>query len=45
MGYTHSVCRQCCTDENCVMSPEPWFPLTRAEWAYTGEEETYTAPY
>lgn len=45
MGYNHSVCRQCCSESNCVKSPDWWYPTSRAEWAYTGEEEAYPAPY
>ena len=37
-GYHHSVCRQCCDTPNCVKDPDWWYPQTRAEWAYTGEE-------
>ncbi|CBY43105.1 unnamed protein product, partial [Oikopleura dioica] len=37
-GYTHSVCRQCCDSDNCVKDPEWWYPTTRTEWSYTGEE-------
>lgn len=43
-GYMHSVCRQCCSEENCIKDPDWWFPQTRDEWAYTGEE-TAASPY
>merc|ERR1712037_732071 len=36
-GYTHSVCRQCCSENNCVKEPNWWYPTTRTEWAYKGE--------
>lgn len=39
--YGHSVCRQCCEEDNCVKSPEWWYPTTRSEWAYTGESNGY----
>ncbi|CAG5077589.1 Oidioi.mRNA.OKI2018_I69.PAR.g8763.t1.cds [Oikopleura dioica] len=36
-GYTHSVCRQCCSENLCVKEPSWWYPTTRTEWAYKGE--------
>jgi len=44
VGYMHSVCRQCCSEENCIKDPDWWFPQTRDEWAYTGEESA-PSPY
>jgi len=41
--YLSSVCRQCCSEDLCTKSPDWWYPLTREEWAYTGEEEGYSA--
>lgn len=35
MDYTHSVCRQCCSENNCVKEPSWWYPVSRDEWAYT----------
>ena len=36
--YNESVCRQCCTDDNCTGHPSGapswWNPTTREEWAY-----------
>merc|ERR1711935_62288 len=32
-GHTHSVCRQCCDEDNCTRSPIWWYPASRAEWA------------
>merc|ERR1711990_352382 len=39
--YKNSVCRQCCTEPNCTKSPTWWYPTTRAEWDYSGEETPY----
>merc|ERR1712147_554201 len=30
-----SVCRQCCTENNCTKDPSWWYPATREEWAFT----------
>ena len=32
--YNHSVCRQCCYEDNCTKSPSWWEPTSREEWAY-----------
>merc|ERR1712141_642428 len=36
--YNESVCRQCCDSDNCTKLPTWWYPTSRDEWAYTGEE-------
>merc|ERR1711920_1155832 len=33
-GYEHSVCRQCCTEDQCTKLPNWWYPQSREEWAY-----------
>lgn len=39
--YPESVCRQCCATDNCTKEPSWWYPTTRQEWSYTGDEDSY----
>ena len=44
-NYSDSVCRQCCDTDNCTKAPTWWYPQSRAEWDYSGEEAAYPAGY
>ena len=32
--YSHSTCRQCCSEPNCTKDPTWWYPVDRSEWDY-----------
>ena len=40
-NYADSVCRQCCDTDNCTRDPSWWYPQSREEWDYSGEEDSY----
>merc|ERR1712050_124056 len=40
-AYSDSVCRQCCDTDNCTRDPSWWYPQSREEWDYSGEETSY----
>jgi len=50
LGYDHSVCRQCCYEDNCVSDGATfWLPVKRGEWkknmAQSGNDNGGGNPY